>query len=60
MLCNVLRIPYSPFPKHKGNVILPPLEPENSFEIKHILVIVEIAKTRLALGTLSSPLLASF
>lgn len=33
MLRRMLHISYSPFPKHKSNVILPLLEPENSFEI---------------------------
>lgn len=41
-------------------IILPLLEPENAFEIKHKLIIVEMAKTKLALGTLFSPLITSF
>lgn len=47
-------IPFSPSIKV---IILPPLGPENSFEIKHKLIIVEMTKTSLALGTLFSPLL---
>lgn len=36
------------------------VEPENSFEIKHKVIIVDVAKTKVALGILFSLLLADF